>query len=253
ARDIRNESHSESAYRTTSPKTEALHSVIMVARNRAPELARKWIDQISDQEDEGSSSPRGVFDDRSRRSSVLLQMAADAVERDPKAAAELAKESLSDGISFGLQIVLIALQTRDFSLARQVFQAALSRLRTAGMQDPSELLILASYLYTPGRVMGANRSPNRGSFPLSVNRNPVVVTSAAQLEPGMASDFLSLAANLLLTAPLPSTTPDPVVTARAQVNVIDVLAGRIAAALPEQWQALRQRELQIAVDARFAL
>ena len=253
ARDIRNESHPESAYRTTSPKTEALQSVIMVAHKRAPELARKWIDQISDDGDEGSSSPRGVFDDRSRRSSVLLQMAAEGVDRDPKAAAELAKESLNDGISFGLQIVLIALQTRDFSLARQVFQAALSRLRSVGMQDPNELLILASYLYTPGKVMGANRSANRGGFPLSVNRNPVIVTSAAQLEPGMASDFLSLAADLLLTAPLPSTTPDPVVTARSQVNVIDVLAGRIAEAFPEQGQALRQREVQIALDAKFAL
>ncbi|HEU4386452.1 MAG TPA: hypothetical protein VFV34_01555 [Blastocatellia bacterium] len=251
ARDIRKESRPASAYRTISPKTQALQSVIVVARKRAPELARKWTDQISDADDEGSSSPRGVFDDRTRRSSVLLQMAADVVASDPKAAAELAKESLNDGISFGLQTVLIALQTRDFSLARQVFQAALFRLQTAGMQDPNELLVLASYLYTPGRVMGANSSANHGGFPLSVNRSAAVVTSSAQLDPAMASDFLSLAANLLLTAPLPSTTPDPVVTARAQVTVIDALA-RIAATFPEQGQALQQRERQIAVDAQFA-
>jgi hypothetical protein len=53
---------------------------------------------------------RGLFDDRSERSAVLLQMAMGVVKDDPRAAAHMATESLRDGISFGLQSVLVALQ-----------------------------------------------------------------------------------------------------------------------------------------------
>src|SRR5262249_45297883 len=154
-----------------SARTGALRTVITVARKRDPELAKKWIAMLGDESRGDAASPGGVFDDRTRRSTVLLQMAAETVADDPKAAADLARQSLHDVISFGFQTVLIALQAKDFSLAQQVFKAALTRLQTVGMLDPNELLILASYLYTPGKVVGASTSAARGSFPLSMSRD----------------------------------------------------------------------------------
>jgi hypothetical protein len=241
------------SYRSTSAKTAALRSVIAVARRRDPELAKKWIARLGDDNHGDASSPGGVFDDRTRRSAVLLQMAADTVGTDPKAAADLATQSVNDGISFGFQVVLIALQAKDFSLAQQVFKAALTRLQTVGMIDPNELLILASYLYTPGRVVGASNSATRGNFPLSMNRNASTITAAAQLDPAMAADFLRLSANLLINAPLPSATPDPVSAARTLVNAIGFLLPKIASAFPDLAQALQQRASQLEADANFAL
>ena len=130
---------------------------------RAPELAEKWLDEMAREADEGrGDGPRGAFDDRTGRSTVLLQMAIQAADSDPKAAAGLATESLRDGVSFGFQWALIKIQEKDFDLGRPVFRAALTRLRIAGVQDPNELLILYSYLYTPGgALMGWKRRRRR--------------------------------------------------------------------------------------------
>jgi hypothetical protein len=241
------------SYRSASAKTAALRSVIVVARHRDPDLAKKWIASLGDDSHGDAFAPGGVFDDRTRRSTVLLQMAADTIASDPKAAADLASQSLNDGISFGLQTVLIALQAKDFSLAQQVFKAALTRLQTAGMVDPNELLILASCLYTPGRVVGAGTSAARGNFPLSMNRDAVSITAAAQLDPGMASDFLRLAANLLINAPLPSATADPVSTARTFISAIGFLLVKIAPVFPDLAQSLQQRAGLLEADANFSL
>ena len=83
-------------------------------------------------------------------------------DENPEAAAALAMESLQDGISFGFQQVLIRIQEKNVQLSQRVFRAALSRLKTAGMLDPNELLILYAYLYTPGRIIAANTDGNTG-------------------------------------------------------------------------------------------
>lgn len=239
-----------SRFRNESLRTEARREVILVARKRAPDLAKKWLEQMA-QEIEQANTDRGAFDDRTPRSTLLLQMALQVVQEDPYAAAALLIESLQDGISFGFQQVLIRIQEKNVELSQKVFRAALSRLKTAGMLDPNELLILYAYLYTPGRVVAASADANPGHIQLAVGRNRPQIIAAAQLNPGLALEFLRLAANLLINAPLPATTADPALTARSQFSVINTLMAPISERLPELAVALQARTQQISSDARF--
>src|ERR1700752_3743909 len=180
-----------SPFRNESPRTEARREVILVARRRAPDLSKKWLQQMA-QESEQDRGERGAFDDRTPRSTILLQMALQIVSENPDAAAGLATDSLQDGISFGFQQVLIRIQEKNVELSQRVFRAALARLRTAGMLDPNELLILYAYLYTPGRIVAANTDGNTGRVQIPVGRDQPQIAAAAKLNPTLALDFLQL-------------------------------------------------------------
>ncbi|HET8781475.1 MAG TPA: hypothetical protein VFM63_03580, partial [Pyrinomonadaceae bacterium] len=242
-----------SQFRNTSTRISTGREVIVVARRRAPDLAKKWLDQLAKSvESERGNDERGMFDDRTARSSVLLQMSSQVVDQNPEAAAAMAIESLNDGVSFGFQAVLLRFQEKDFELAQRVFRAALARLRTAGMLDPNELLILHAYLYTPGRTMAANTGDDPNKISLAVGINRPRITAAAQLNPALANEFLVLAADLLLTAPLPSTTSNPALTARAQVAAINTLLTNVNAASPEKGTMLAQRLQTLTTEAQFS-
>src|SRR5215217_1483549 len=239
-----------SPFRNQSPRTEARREVILVARKRATDLSKKWLQQMAD-ESEQDQYERGAFDDRTPRSTLLLQMALQLVQDDPDAAASLATDSLQDGISFGFQQVLIRIQEKKFDLSQRVFRAALSRLRSAGMLDPNELLILYAYLYTPGRVLAANTGADAGHVQIAVGRNAPQIAAAAQLNPALALDFLQLAASLLINAPLPATTANPSFVARSQLSAINTLVGPTSERLPELAVALQTRAQQISTEARL--
>jgi hypothetical protein len=246
-------SQERSPYRNTSLRTVTGRDVILVARRRAPDLAQKWLDQIANRvESDRANEERGIFDDRTARSSVLLQMSLQILGDDPQAAAGMAIESLSDGISFGLQEVLLKIQEKDFELAQKVFRAALTRLRTVGMSDPNELLILNAYLYTPGRTTAANTGDDPHKIQLAVGRNQPRIIPAAQLNPSLATEFLNLAADLLLLAQLPSTTSTPPTTARAQITTITSLMDRVAQISPEKGAMLAQRLQMLTAEAKFS-
>lgn len=241
-----------SRFRNESTQTRSRQVVLMVARRRAPSLAAKWLDEMAEEakRNRGEDS-RGLFDDRSARSTVLLQMAKASVADNPQAAAELARESLGDGVSFGFQEVLVAIQGQDFQLAQGVFRTALARLRTVGMSDPNELLILYAYLYTPGKIFSANTSNNPATGQVAVGRDQTRITAAAELNPALALEFLELAADLLVSAPPPSTTATPELTARSQISVINIIIGKVLERLPEKAAALQLKAQQIAQDAKF--
>jgi hypothetical protein len=241
-----------SAFRNYSKRTDIRREVLLVAKRRDDALAKKWIDELSqEKEGERDNSGRGIFDDRTARSTVLLQMALASAKDNPTTAADFAIESLLDGISFGLQNVLIALQEQSFDLAESVFRAALNRLATAGMTDPNELLILHSYLYSPGRIRSANTTDSQGQITLAVGRSPVTITPAAQFKPALAADFLRLATDLLLNAPLPSASPDPQASARSQISVIEALIGRVEQLSQEKGAQLATRLQTLLADAQF--
>jgi hypothetical protein len=250
---VENKTKEFSQFRNESPRNDARREVLIVARKRTPELAREWLDQMTEeaQKEQDKKEKKGIFDDRTPRSSVLLQMALASVEENRQSAAELAIESLADGISFGLQNVLIALQTKDFDLAQKVFRAALVRLKTSGFSDPNELFILSAYLYTPGMVRAAGTSENRGSFQLGVSRNRPQIGRASDLNPELAQEFLAVVADLLLSAPLPSTTANPEQTARTQISVIANLLPAISRTLPDKAALLQQRLSALEADAHF--
>ncbi len=241
-----------SLFRNESSRTEARRDVIVVARKRAPDLSKKWLDQMA-QEAEGTNRDRGVFDDRTPRSTLLLQMALQIADENPDAAAALAMESLQDGISFGFQQVLIKIQERNVELSQKVFRAALSRLKAFGMLDPNELLILYAYLYSPGRVMAPSAVNSNGQILLAVGRTAPQIMAAAQLNPALALEFLQLAGNLLISAPLPVTTADPAYSARGQLSAINALMGPTTERLPELAAALQSRRQQISTEAQIGV
>jgi DNA-binding transcriptional MerR regulator len=189
------------SYRNYSKRTAARRDVLMVARRRDQPLAEKWVEEMArEKESESDGAGRGLFDDRSERSAVLLQMAMGVVKDDPRAAADMATESLRDGISFGLQSVLVALQEQSFELAERVFRAALARLSSAGMSDPNELMILASYLYTLGRIGAANADSDPGRRNIAVSRTAATITPAERETSPLARD-LALARAAAATDP----------------------------------------------------
>jgi hypothetical protein len=222
--------------------------VLMVARKCSPELATRWLEEMIEETKEGENKDRGTFDDRSARSAVLLQMANELVRDNPRAAAELVIESLRDGISFNFQNVLIRIQQQDATLAETVFRAALARLRTAGMSDPNELLTLYSYLFTPGRVHGANTSDNRNQVQLVLG-GPRLAIQPARQNPAMALEFLEIASDLLLAAPL---TGNAQLAARSITSVIGAVLREVTTRLPEKAALLRARVQQLDSQAAFS-
>ena len=224
--------------------------VLLIARKRAPELAAIWLDEMIEENKSAPKKDRGTFDDRSARSAVLLQMANEVVATNPQAAAELLIESLRDGVSFSFQNALLRIQQKDSALAATVFRAALARLRTAGMSDPNELLTLYSYLYTPGRVFGANTSDNRNQLQLAVG-GPRVSAPASRENPALAREFLEIASDLLLSTPLPEGNQAET-TARSLVSAIGMLIREVTEQLPDKAALLRARAQQLDAEARFS-
>lgn len=205
-----------------------------------------------EKEADGEGGGRGVFDDRTQRGAALLQMAMSVVKENPSAAAEFATQSLRDGVSFGLQGVLIALQAQSFELSERVFRAALARVSASGLTDPNELLILYSYLYTPGRISAAPSSADQSQRTIAVSRDGAGIKPAAQYRPELAADFLRAAAELLLDAPAPASTPDPQTTARAQIGVIQTLLRGIEQVAPDKSAQLASRLQLLTADAQYS-
>jgi hypothetical protein len=222
--------------------------VLLVARKRSPEMAARWLEEMVLESNSDEKERRGTFDDRSARSAVLLQMANELVADNPLAAAELLIESIRDGISFNFQTVLLRIYQKDSTLADRVFRAALTRLRATGVSDPDELLTLYSYLYTPGRVHGANTSDNRNQVQLAVGGSRVA-NPPGRVNPAMALEFLGLASDLLLATSLPEGNAQT--TARSLVSAISVLLREVTEQLPEKAALLRARVQQLDAEARF--
>jgi hypothetical protein len=171
-----------SRFRNVSNRIEVSREVLVVARKRQPELAEKWLKELSDlAEEDFSKRNKGLFDDRTAKSAVLLQMAMQIVETDVQAAASLATESLADGVSFGFQSVLIKIQEKNAELAAQVFRAALRRINSSGISSANEIQILYSYLYTPGGISATGGATSQGSATIAVGINQPKITSAAAL------------------------------------------------------------------------
>jgi hypothetical protein len=233
-----------------SLRNSVRRDVLLIARKRAPQLASAWLDEMVEESKTAQNNQRGTFDDRSARSAVLLQMANLTVGGNPPAAAELLIESLHDGISFNFQTVLLRLQQKDAALAETVFRAAVARLRTAGMNDPNELLTLYSYLFTPGRVFGANTSENRNQAQLVIGGPRIAITAARQ-NPALAREFLDLASDLLLTAPVPEDANGKLV-ARSLVSAIGSILRDTTEQLPQKAALLRARAQQLDSEARFS-
>ena len=239
-----------STFVNPSVRNAVRREVLLVARKRAPELAATWLDEMVEESKSTEKRERGTFDDRSVRSAVLLQMADELVANNLHAAAELLIESLRDGISFNFQTTLLRIQQKDPALAETVFRAALTRLKTAGMIDTNEILTLYAYLYTPGRVFGANTSDERNRVQLAIG-GPRVTVAAGRQDPAMALEFLELASDLLLSTRVPDGN-NAQAAARSLVSAIGMLLREVTPRLPERAALLRARAQLLDSEAAFS-
>lgn len=253
ARQAKESEDKPSRFRNYSNRVEVSREVLSVARKRQPELAEKWLKELSDlAEEDFSKRNKGLFDDRTARSAVLLQMAMQVAESDVQAAASLAGESLRDGVSFGFQSVLIKIQEKNPELAAQVFRAALQRINSVGITSANEIQILYSYLYTPGQIRTTADSTSQGSMTVAVGRNQPRVTSAAQLYPALAQEFVQIAAQALLRMPFEVGDEKPENSAREQYGITNAILSRLGSDSPELSQALQGRLAAITANANFS-
>lgn len=249
SKDVKESVGKVSQFRNSSPRVEASSEVLRVARKRAPALAEKWFAELTDlTEEDFKKRNNGVFDDRTAKSAVLLQLAIQSAKENPQAAAAFATESLRDGISYGLQNVLIAIQEKNPELAQNVFRAALQKVQTAGIQDPAEILILYSYVYTPGQVFAASSSANPGQSTVAVAQNRPQIKAMAELNPGLALEFLRVSTNALLRLPYPADEDN----ARKQTSAINTILSRTGSSLPQESQALRERLTTILASTNYS-
>jgi hypothetical protein len=228
-------------------RSRSRSQILSVAQKHDAAFARQLVDTLTEETEESEyKSQRGVFDDRTARSEQLLSLAAANVESNPATAESLAERSLADGISFRLQEVLLKLRERDPKLADRLFDAALGALTTAYSQ-PSEGQIIASYLFTPGRVLAVDE---HSRLQVSVNPlAPVLATSPAQADPARARRFLTVMQQRLLAMPPPSTAANPSAYAQEFLTLVKSLSGAYSRHAPDLWVPLQQRMVQFAPDA----
>lgn len=242
-----------SKFRNSSNRVTIGSEVLLVARKRQPLLAEKWLKELSNlAEEEFSKKNKGLFDDRTARSAVLLQLAVQVLETDVQAAAALAIESLRDGISFGLQVVLVKIQEKNSDLAVQVFRAALRKIGSVGISNANEIQILYSYLYTPGLISTTSNSDTQGSSTVAIGRNRVGIRPASELYPGLAREFLVAAGRAILTIPFPIGDENPENSARDQYGILTTILSHLGNAAPELTKELQERLASIIASANFS-
>ena len=185
-------------FRRQSDKAQLKSMVLRVAHNHDPKLADKFVEQTAEQQLD-QKKDRGAFDDRTARSEQLLWLAQQALETNPQLAFNLAQRSLTDGLSFTLQNLMTGLRKKDVELSNQLFDLALARL-SGGAADPSEVEVLAGYLFQPGVSFSSNSA---GLVIMSMNpmfRNEPAVFNT---EPERARRFLHVAYQMFFIRPLP--------------------------------------------------
>jgi hypothetical protein len=233
-------------FRSNSPRSQARAAILTVAQKYDRRLADSLLEQLADEQNSSSADlGRGIFDDRTRRSEQLLNMAMALAEKDPAAAASLAERSLADGVSFKVQAVLLALNAYDKTAANRVFDAALNRLASS-YASPDEGQILASYLFTPGRVLSAG-----GGRPMALavgTHTPALRATPAEEDPIRTRRFLSIMQGILLSAPAPSLTANPSQSAREFITLSGGLEDGFKRYAPDLWVPVAQRIAQVSPD-----
>lgn len=233
-------------FRNNSPQAGARATVLAVAGRRDRQLADRFIEQLTtDQEQSRFDSQRGIFDDRTARSEQLLNMALASVESDPALAASLGERSLIDGISFQFQSLLLNLQARDPAAANRLLDAALGRLATS-FSNASEGEIIASYMFTPGRVFSAGHG-NKAAMAVG-SQTPLPPKTPAEADPVRTRRFLSIMQQIMLSLPAPSATADPAQSALEFSTLAGSLAGAFNRYAPELWTPIQQRLTQVVPD-----
>jgi hypothetical protein len=235
-------------FRSSSPRRLARALVLAVAQRCDGVLADDFLARLGAEKEESAAergAKRAAFDDKSARSEQLLNLALSVVNTDPDAAARLAELSLADGVSFRLQSVLLALRERDKGAADRLFDSAMRRIAERP-DDLSDAQVIASYLFTPGRVVGVGADSNTV---MAVGaRHSALGFTPAEADPERARRFLNIVQRGLLSAPAPSLTAVPGVRAREIANLAGSLEEGFRLYAPDMWTQVAQRVTAVLPD-----
>ena len=213
-----------------SDQTDLRTVVLRVARKHDPQLAEKFLKQLSQKDaSEKERKDRGAFDDRTARSEQLLRLAQQAVDTDPELAFGLAQASLADGVSYGLQNVLTNLRKKNVDLANRLFDLALARF-SSGQPDSSEAETLAGYLFLSGVSFSSNSA---GQTIMAMNPALRGLPAAATSEPQRARNFLVAVFQGILARPISIETPEEKQKAQRILGLGNRLAGRYNTYAPD--------------------
>lgn len=201
--------------------------LLRIAFRHDETLADRFLKEVADTENV-TVRPKRAFDDRTRRSQMLLAIAAESAESDPELAVRLALASLEDGVSVKLQSVLNKLRTRNPVLANRVFDAALATLVSTG-PNFIELETFYGYLFQPGVTMTADATGRY--YGISITDEQGLRPAAAD-DPQRAVNFLRAAFKKYLLRAAASEYVDDS-NGRALFFLIQRLAPRFAELTPE--------------------
>jgi hypothetical protein len=184
-------------YFTGSDRSDLRTEILRVARKHDPKLSDRFLKQLSQKQPE-EKKERGAFDARTARSEQLLILALQSVETDPGLAFSLAEASLTDGLSHQLQNVLTGLRKKSVPLSNQLFDLALARFSTS-QPDPSEVEVLAGYLFYPGTSFSSNSAGQSIMVMMPSMQSRIAV---APSEPQRTRSFLTAVYQNLLVRPI---------------------------------------------------
>lgn len=207
--------------------------VLQVAVRRDSKFADKLLEKLNDEADD---EKRGAFDDRTRKSEQLLQLAIFSIKDNPQLAAQLAEQSLADNVSFNFLTVLVLLKQRDETAANQLFDRAARIANNSGAQL-SELQILQSYLFQPGAVFANDAGGNR-ILAVVAGQNP---NAAPAVNATRARNFLTIAHRILLGFPPPAGENVDTAAARDFVLLATTLAPRFQTYAPDLAESVAVR------------
>jgi hypothetical protein len=215
---------------TRSDQSDLRTAVLRVARKHDPQLAEKFLKQLSQKDpNEKERKDRGAFDDRTARSEQLLRLAQQAVETDPELAFSLAEASLADGVSYGLQNVLTSLRKKSTDLANRLFDLAVAHF-SSGQPDASEAEPLAGYLFLSGVSFSSNSA---GVTILAMNPSLRSLPAVAPSEPQRARIFLVQVYQGILSRPISIETPEDKLKAQKILGLGSRLAPRYNTYAPD--------------------
>lgn len=248
--DYKDANNTVGRYRSSSPRAGARAIILAVARRRDALLFNGFLEQLAGEKEKSRDEyRRGIFDERTARSEQLLSLALANAESDPAMAASLAEQSLEDGVSFRIQSVLLALRRHDEDASNRVLDAALNHLATS-FRNPSEGQIIASYLFTPGRVVGVGSD---NVIALAIDTQiPTFYMTPAEADPTRARRFLTIMQQIMVSMPSPSTTTNPSLYAQEFVALSNSLSGGFKRYAPELWLPIEQRSFQMIPDLESA-
>jgi hypothetical protein len=235
-------------YFAWSERSDLRAVVLRVARKHDPKLADRFLKQLSQKQPE-EKKERGAFDARTTRSEQLLILALQAVDTDPGLAFSLAEQSLADGLSHQLQNVLTGLRKKNIPLSNQLFDLALARF-SSSLPDPSEVEVLAGYLFYPGTSFSSNST---GQSIMVIMPSMQTPSAVAPSEPQRTRSFLTAVYQNLLARPISIESPEDKQRAQRIFMVCNRLGQQYNAYAPDLAPAaagfLAQLRSQISPDS----